>query len=387
MCRTGATTFQFMPRDRSVGSEFRAGVSLHSHTMYSEESLGTISHYMAKAPYLNRAIRFEGAEFEQEGGQPDFRHAFWTPPLSPRQACQLEERQIQTQFQLPGLVSITDHDDIRAGALLQVLDRFRNAPISTEWTMPFGTTFFHLGVHNIPRRDATAVMSELCRFTSNPREEKYAGILGMLRSFPDTLLVLNHPLMDEKGLGAIQHEQVLGRLLSCHGRSFDALEVNGLRSWQENKRVVELAKRSGIPVISGGDRHGLEPNAILNLTRATTLVEFIHEVRYRGLSHVVFMSQYRWPIKLRLLRTIIDILRDYPKSFEGRRTWSDRVFMHDPKDAVPLPFSSIWGDAGPGGLKHVIGPVRLLGRADALLFSRLHERRHVEYARSGWATD
>jgi hypothetical protein len=376
-----------MWRDRSICSDFRAGVSLHSHTMYSEESLETIAHYTAQVPCLNRAIGFEGAEFQAEGERLDFRYAFWTPPLSPRQACRLEERQIEAQFQLPSIVSITDHDDIRAGTLLQVLDRFRHAPISTEWTMPFAETFFHLGVHNILRRDASAIMQELTEFTLSPRDEKLAGILGMLRSYPDILVVLNHPLMDEKGIGRCQHAEILGRLLSRHGASFDALEVNGLRCWKENQQVVRLAQQTGLPVISGGDRHGLEPNAILNLSQATTLVEFVHEVRYKRMSHVVFMSQYQWPLKLRLLRTIVDIVRDYPKSFGGRRTWTERVFFRDAKNAIPLPFSSICCDGGPNGLKHLVGALRLLGHADALLFSRLHERRHVEYARSGWATD
>jgi hypothetical protein len=387
MSRTEATSFQFVWRDRAIRSDFRAGVSLHSHTMYSEESLDTIAHYTARVPYLNRAIGFEGAEFQRGREKLDFHHAFWTPPLSPRQACRLEERQIQAQFQLPALVSITDHDDIRAGSLLQVLDRFRHAPISTEWTLPFGTTFFHVGVHNIPQREANAIVKELAHFTVSPRDEKLAGILGMLRSYPDMLLVLNHPLMDEKGIGRRQHGQVLCRLLSRHGGSFDALEVNGLRCWKENQRVIRLAQQVGLPVISGGDRHGLEPNAILNLSQATTLAEFIDQVRYRRVSHVVFMPQYQWPLKLRLVRTIVDIVRDYPKSFGGRRTWTERVFFRDAKNAVPRPFSSICGDGGPSGLKRLIGALRLLGHADALLFSRLHERRHVEYARSGWATD
>src|SRR5947208_1713858 len=111
MSRSGATTFQFMWRDRPVNREFRSGVSLHSHTMYSEESLETISRYTAKLPYIDRAIRFEGAEFERKRDGLDFRNAFWTPPLTPRQACRLEQRQIEAEFQIPGLVSITDHDD------------------------------------------------------------------------------------------------------------------------------------------------------------------------------------------------------------------------------------------------------------------------------------
>jgi hypothetical protein len=110
---TGGTTFQFMGQDRSVCTDFHTEVSLHSHTMYSEESLETISHYTAKVPYLNRAIGFEGAQLRREGGEFDFYDAFWTPPLSPRRAYRPEERQIQTEFQLPALVSIADHDDIQ----------------------------------------------------------------------------------------------------------------------------------------------------------------------------------------------------------------------------------------------------------------------------------
>jgi hypothetical protein len=387
MFRTGATTFQFMWRDRPVNKEFRAGISLHSHTLYSEESLETISRYTAKLPYVAHAIRFEGAEFPRTGERLNFRDAFWTPPLPPRQACRLEQRQIEAEFQIPGLVSITDHDDIRACTLLKVLHRFSNAPISTEWTMPFGTALFHIGIHNIPARDASAIMQELTSFTAHPREEKLGGIFAMLKSYPDTLLVLNHPLMDEKGVGHSEHAQVLRRLLMCHLRAFDALEVNGLRCWRENKQVINLAQQTGLPVIAGGDRHGLEPNAILNLSRSTTLAEYIHEVRYKGFSHVVFMDQYRWPLKLRLARTVLDILRDYPASFGARRTWTGRVFFRDSKHADVLPVSSIWSDGAPKGLAHLIGALRVLDRADALLFSRLHERRSIEYARSGWATD
>src|SRR5437868_7552057 len=176
MSVTGATTFQFMWRDRSISQQFRAGVSLHSHTMYSEESLETISRYTAKLPFLGPAIRFEGADYQLNGHALDFRRAFWTPPLTPQQACRLEQRQIEAEFQIPSLVSITDHDDIRACTLLKILDRFRNAPISTEWSVPYGTTLFHLGIHNVPYRDASDIMQELTAFTADPREEKVAGI-------------------------------------------------------------------------------------------------------------------------------------------------------------------------------------------------------------------
>src|SRR5581483_3641058 len=206
------TTLQFLWRDRSIHKGFRAGVSLHSHTMYSEESLETIPRWITTA--LSRAHVIGNRDPIL-----NLRNAFWTPPLTPRQAHRLEEKQIETQFQLPALVSLTDHDDIRAGTLLRVLDRFRHAPISTEWTIPFEPAFFHIGVHNMPGGEASAITGLLASFTANPNLDGLADVLSMLNSYPGVLLVLNHPLWDEKGIGRRVHDQALGSLLQRHGRS------------------------------------------------------------------------------------------------------------------------------------------------------------------------
>jgi hypothetical protein len=287
-----------------------------------------VPRYTAKVPYLGAAIRRQEQEYEnRKGDRLDFGRAYWTPPLSPRQAHRLEEKQIQTTFQLPGFVSLTDHDDIRAGTQLHVLDRFRDAPISTEWTIPFGPTFFHMGVHNMPVDVSADLMEQFESFTADPQEHKLSEMLAMLNTYPDVLLVLNHPLWDEKGIGVPEHAQVLGHLLERHGASIHALELNGLRSWSENRQAIWLGRQAGIPLVSGGDRHGLEPNAIVNLTRGSNLVEFIHEVRDERFSHVVFMPQYHDPLKLRILQTMVDVVREYPDNFEGRRIWSDRVFF------------------------------------------------------------
>ncbi len=355
--------FQFLWRDRQIDKDFKAGVSLHSHTMYSEESLAMVPHYTAKVPYLGAAIRRHQCEYQKESGDRlDFGRAFWTPPLSPRQAHRLEEKQIQSTFQLPGFVSLTDHDDIRAGTQLHVLDRFREAPISTEWTIPFGPTFFHMGIHNMPLDESAGLMEQLGAFTANPQEHKLAALLAMLNAYPEILLVLNHPLWDEKGIGISEHAQVLGRLLERHGLSIHALELNGLRSWPENQKVIWMGRHAGIPVVSGGDRHGLEPNAIVNLTRGANLIEFIHEVRYDRTSHVVFMPQYHEPLNLRVLQTMVDVVREYPDNFEGRRCWSDRVFFRPRAEAEPVPLRSYWKNGGPAVVRHFIGAMRLIER-------------------------
>src|ERR1700760_3692743 len=211
---TARTTFQFFRDDRSVCPDFRSGVSLHSHTMYSEESLDMVPRYTANIPYLGNAIRRQEAEYQQRTHQPfDFGHAFWTPPLAPRQAFRLEEKQIQRKLQLPALVSLTDHDDIRSGTQLHLMDRFAKAPISTEWTIPFRETFFHLGVHNMPAALAGEMMQDLAAFTDAPQDEKLGGLLEMLNAHPSVFLVLNHPLWDEKGIGLSRHSQILTQLL------------------------------------------------------------------------------------------------------------------------------------------------------------------------------
>lgn len=65
-------------------------------------------------------------------------------------------------------------------------------------------------------------------------------------------------------------------------------EINGLRPWRENRAVIAFAEAAAKPVISGGDRHGLEPNANLNLTNAANFAEFADEVR-TGWSDILIM--------------------------------------------------------------------------------------------------
>ena len=358
---TTRNSFQFLWQSPLVADGFSSGVSLHSHTMYSEESLEMVPRYTAKVPYLGKAIHRQQAAYHGKHQETfSFDDAFWTPPLAPRQAYRLEEQQIQRKFKLPALVSLTDHDDIRAGTQLHVIDRFKNVPISTEWTIPFGDTFFHLGVHNMPASESASLMSSLAEFTRDPEAGRLRGLLEALHSYPDVLLVLNHPLWDEKGIGGERHASILEALLACHGSFFHALELNGLRSWDENKKVIALGREANLPVVSGGDRHGREPNAILNLSRAVTFPEFVREIRRERSSHVVFMPQYREPLKMRVLQTMVDVVREYPENFAGRRTWGDRVYYRNPQTKVATPLASLWKDGGPGIVKQFISAMRLV---------------------------
>ncbi len=113
-----------------------------------------------------------------------------------------------------------------------------------------------------------------------------------------------------------------------------ALELNGLRHWGENRAVKRLAQQWNKLLISGGDRHGLEPNANVNLSRATTFTEFVHEIRYEDRSHVLFLPQYAQPWKHRILESTLDAIRDYPEFPLGSRTWDERVWHPDAAGVV-----------------------------------------------------
>ncbi len=357
MSVTATTRLQLFWRDSTVPRDMRSGVSLHSHTMYSEEGFEIIPDWVVKLGELRAPGKFD-PRFE-------FRRGFWTPPLSPRQAYRLEEKQIERQFQLPGLVSLTDHDDIRAGSMLRVLSRFNRIPVSIEWTIPYGPTFFHLGIHNLNAGAARDIAADLAAYTSAPGKGQLGELLTWLLKDPDLLVVLNHPLWDEKHIGQAQHEAVLARLLAEHQDRFHALELNGFRSAAENERVAQLARDWNLAAVAGGDRHGLEPNALLNLSLASTFPEFVHEVRYRRFSHIVFMPQYRQPHAVRVLHAIVDVLRDYPENFEGRRTWGDRVFYRDSETAAPVPFASVWAPVTVGLVRRLLLATRLVDRRPA----------------------
>lgn len=343
-------------RDRFAVERFSCAVSLHSHTLHSRESLVFVPRYTAGVPLVAAAIRHQEERYAARCGRPlDFGSAFWRPPLAPREALELERRQICEKLGRDAMVSITDHDDIQAGILLSVLDP--QAPISTEWTIPFGPSFFHLGIHNLPARSAQPAMSAMAAITANPTPERVRDMLAALDAAPSTLIVWNHPAWDEARIGPLGHAQLLGQFLERCGEFIHAFELNGLRPWKENERVIGIAERSGHPLISGGDRHGLEPNANLNLTNAASFEEFVDEIRRDRHSDVVFMPQYREPIRFRMIETMRDIVRDYPEFPQDRRRWSDRVFYETPEGIVQ-PLSAVWDGNEPWPVKWFLSGLR-----------------------------
>jgi hypothetical protein len=184
-------------------------------------------------------------------------------------------------------------------------------------------------------------------------------MLDELHRDPATLIVLNHPLWDEARIGAARHKELLTTFLHQYGRYIHALELNGLRSADENTAVARLAAECGLPLLAGGDRHGCEPNAILNLTHARTFAEFAAEVRDGAPTHNVFMPQYEEPLRLRVLQVMSDVLRTHESLAADRRRWSDRIFYLCP-DATIRRLSDVWKGSGPDIVGQFVMAMRLV---------------------------
>lgn len=333
-------------RDRGVLRGARTAVSLHSHTMHSQETLKDIPRYAAKCGLADRLPR------------QDYSNLYWTPPLPARQAWELEKNQIERTLGLRALVSLTDHDNIEASSRLRLLGRVARALVSFEWTVYTGPSFLHLGVHNLPE-DKAHEWTQALLSGARGGERGIGQLLEALNGLPGVLIVLNHPLWDEPEIGRDAHRRMLEEFLARHGNYIHALEWNGLRPWAENRAVVQIAASSGHPVVAGGDRHGVTPNTVLNLTRAADFEEFVWEIRSRKQSRVLILRSYRGPHWLRWLECAAEVLAHYPE-LAGRERWCDRVFVRG-VNGRSQPLGEQWTEWFPEELRPLAPALSLAG--------------------------
>jgi len=335
------TSISYLWRDTRAPRGFRSGVSLHSHTNQSIEPLAFLAKVSAQYPVMRQLTRLLESGAGTKSGLPiHYAAGYWTPPLSPVQAFDLEREQIE-KLGLRPIVSITDHDTIQAPILLSTMPAARKIPLSVEWSVPYGEQSFHLGVHNLPSARAAEWMSTLTAHTANPSDARLTEILVALNAEPDVLVVFNHPIWDLYLIGKDKHRFLVNQFMLRNGSHLHALELNGLRDWSENRATRKLAERWNVQLVSGGDRHGVEPSGNINLTNAATFTGFVHEIRREKISDVLFMPQYAEPWKLRMLQSAIDVVRFYPEFPRGSRRWDERVY-HPDANGAPRPLSELW---------------------------------------------
>lgn len=353
----------YLWRDRNAQQGFRSGVSLHSHTNQSHETLDFLTNFGKQFPVLRPLLfRMERKAETNYGIHINYAASYWTPPMTPKLAFDLERGQIE-KLGLAAMVVLTDHDNIRAPLQLRVAPSAIQVPISVEWSVPYGEQFFHIGVHNLPSAKAAEWMETLKEYTAHRGDAQLSEILTELNRDSDVLIVFNHPMWDLCLIGKEKHDFLVNEFLQRNGAFLHALELNGLRNWQENRAAQRLAEKWNMPLVSGGDRHGVEASANINLTNATCFTEFVHEIRREKKSHVLFMPQYALPWKYRMLQAGVDVVQHFPEFPLGSRTWDDR-FYHPDAHGVPTPLSQLWPEGkAPFALGLAARTLRMLGKA------------------------
>ena len=157
-----SSAISYLWRDKDAPKGFRTGVSLHSHTNQSRETLDFLANFGNQFPVMRPLLsRLERRAEQMHGIHIDYAASYWTPPMTPKLAFDLEMRQIE-KLGLAPMVSITDHDNIKAPMLLRTVPSARQIPVSVEWSAPYGgSQAFHLGVHNLPSARAAEWMATL----------------------------------------------------------------------------------------------------------------------------------------------------------------------------------------------------------------------------------
>ena len=384
------TTLHILQDKEDLSNRASTGVSLHCHTQHSREMLDFVPHYAEKLPIISNFWHKERDKWiERTGRALDFTTGFWSPPLDPHAVYDMERNQIESAG-LRAIVSVSDHDCIDANKEINKSVDNAAAPLSLEWTVPFEYGFFHVGVHNLPVNRADDITKTLLDFTFNEEtrsKDSLNGLFSMLNELHGVLVVLNHPLWDIELVGDERHRKLLTVFLREHGRWLHALEINGFRSWSENKAVIEMAEAYGIPVVTGGDRHGCRPNTVVNLTNAKTFGEFAEEVRNDKRSEVVLMPEYRLPLHSRQLESFAEILGYYPDFPEGRRRWFDRVHFDIGDGMGPRKISVHWKVGGPKWLRLAIQTLAFLGGPKARPLFHLARKRKDRVPKSAEHAD
>ena len=192
-------------------------------------------------------------------------------------------------------------------------------------------------------------------------------------------------MWDQTGQGAKPHAQCAHDFIRRYRNPIHALEINGMRSVAENQRVTKLAEAFQLPLISGGDRHGREPNAMLNVTNASTFAEFADEIIRDGYSRIVIMPQYREPHLLRVTQTLGDVLDDYSDHSLGWVQWSERFFRKQMDGSVKNFAQLFESRSKPIALRYLLKGIRIIANkklrpAFRLAFAKSPEELQIERA-------
>jgi len=294
--------------------EYGYAVSLHNHSRYSVEKLAALNHV------VKRVFMRPWSGILQEsfglGDVPDLNYAEITfnPPYSPEDVYEMEAA-AASRWGFDGVhLAITDHDEYAGGlALLNGRpDLNGRVAVSEELSLWFQGHLFHLGVNHMSVGGAEETHSQIQAAAQGGRYDELFEILAA----SGCLVILNHPLV-AWGPGA---ESIpVTKLLERYGWAIHALEINGMRSREENDRVLKLAQKWRKPVVGGGDSHLLVASSVLSLSRAATFQDFIAEVK-DGHAVPFVTPDYFAPLKWKLFLRVLFFISRYRQiaSYKGQ---------------------------------------------------------------------
>ena len=304
-------TYRECPRPNR---EFGYAVSLHNHSHYSVEKLAALNQVI-KLDFMRPLSGVLQKSFGL-GGVSDLNYAEITfnPPYSPEDVYQMEAA-AAAKWGFDGVhLAITDHDEF-AGSLALLRGRpdlNGRIALSEELSLWFHGHLFHLGVSHLPERE---VEETHARIQAAARGGRYDELFETLAA-SGCLVVLNHPLIAWKsGVEGIP----VAELLSRYGWAIHALEVNGMRSREENDRVLELARHWSKPVVGGGDSHLLVASSVISLSQAATFKDFVGEVR-EGHAVPFVTPDYFAPLQWKLFLRVLFFISRYRQiaSYQGQ---------------------------------------------------------------------
>jgi len=123
------STISYLWRDPHASRGFRSGVSLHGHTNQSRETLNFLANVGNQYPLIRPLMSRLERRSEQGHGMPvNYAEAFWTPPMTPKLAFDLESEQIE-KLDIAPMVSLSDHDNIKAPMMLRSVPSARQIPV------------------------------------------------------------------------------------------------------------------------------------------------------------------------------------------------------------------------------------------------------------------
>jgi predicted metal-dependent phosphoesterase TrpH len=280
--------------------EFAYAVSPHNHSNHSIETMGFLNQVVKL--WFMRPFRglIQAAFGLAEIADLNYAEIYYRSPLTVEEVFLAESANAEALGFAGVHLGITDHDEAAGSMELQRAhpeEAHRN-PLGEEVSIYFDDYLFHIGVTGMP---AAGVEQLHAGLQLAARERRLDDFFEMLRA-SGSLVVFNHPLVPwGKDIGRkIPAEALLDR----YGWAIHALEYNGMRSREENDRVLELARHAGKPVVGGGDSHLLLASSVLSLTRAASYKEFAEEVkegRAVPLLLPTFFAPLGWKIFLRVL--------------------------------------------------------------------------------------